>query len=116
MDGKEGGIVPKPWGGYLLLESSPTHWLKKIFIKDGEETSLQSHRLRSEAWIVLQGKIAAEKGENLLILREGKVDVVPAVSRDRSKREAPDTGVGRFRRFGSRTGGTQRRGRYSLRG
>jgi len=65
-------FVKKPWGGYLILEKSPWYWIKKLFIKEGEQLSLQSHRNRDEIWIVLQGKIQAQKEEAFFILEEGE--------------------------------------------
>lgn len=65
-------LIKKPWGGYSILEKAPTYWIKKLLIKKGEQFSLQSHKNRSESWIVLQGKIQVLKNQEKHILGEGE--------------------------------------------
>jgi len=73
MQLKNHNLVKKPWGEYQVLEKTPGYWLKKIFIKKGEQSSLQSHKNRDEVWVVLQGKVKAQKGDASFILNEGEV-------------------------------------------
>lgn len=63
--------VKKPWGGYEIIEKGKEHWLKKLFVRKGEMLSLQSHNERSETWVVLTGKIRAQKGNTWRTLNEG---------------------------------------------
>jgi len=70
---KNSKLVKKPWGGYLVLEKHPTYWLKKLFIDKGESLSLQSHKGRYEIWIVLEGKVSVQKGNEQFILKKGGV-------------------------------------------
>jgi mannose-6-phosphate isomerase-like protein (cupin superfamily) len=65
-------FVKRPWGGYIILEKRPGYWIKKLFINKGEQLSLQSHKNRGEVWIVLQGKIRAQKGRDFFILQKGE--------------------------------------------
>lgn len=71
-DNNDGGVVMKPWGEYIVLEQTENYWLKKIFVKKGARLSLQSHRGRSEVWVVLSGEIEAVKGDSHRILRAGE--------------------------------------------
>jgi len=64
-------FVTKPWGGYLCLEKSSTYWLKKLFVKKGEQLSLQSHKGRFELWVVLKGKASVQKGTSSSLLQKG---------------------------------------------
>lgn len=64
--------VKRPWGEYQVLEKTSEYWLKKLFINKGEQSSLQSHKNRDEIWIVLHGRIKAQKGEVSFILNEGE--------------------------------------------
>lgn len=66
-------FIPKPWGKEFLFldQSSSNYWIKKLFVKKGKQFSLQSHQKRSEIWIVLSGKIKAQKGKKLLTLKKG---------------------------------------------
>ncbi|MFH1162172.1 MAG: phosphomannose isomerase type II C-terminal cupin domain [Candidatus Jorgensenbacteria bacterium] len=68
---KRDKTILKPWGGYEILEKKPCHWIKKLFVRKGEELSLQSHKNRREIWIVLSGKIEAVKGSSRLEMKEG---------------------------------------------
>jgi len=63
--------VKKPWGGYEVLEKSPRFWIKKLYVNKGTRLSLQSHKYRSETWLVLSGKILARKGRAEKILCAG---------------------------------------------
>jgi len=63
--------ILKPWGGYKILEKKPCHWIKKLFVRKGEELSLQSHKNRREIWIVLSGEIKVIKGNSCLEMKEG---------------------------------------------
>lgn len=72
MSSKGHAFVKKPWGGYLILKKSPRYWLKKLFVKKGEQLSLQSHRNRYEMWILLQGTVRIQKGSVFSILQEGE--------------------------------------------
>jgi mannose-6-phosphate isomerase-like protein (cupin superfamily) len=65
-------IVKRPWGGYLILEKHPAYWIKKLFINKGEELSLQSHKGRYEIWVVLDGKVSAQKGNSKSVLNKGE--------------------------------------------
>ncbi len=73
MQSKNHTIVKRPWGEYHVLEKDATYWLKKLFIRKGEQSSLQSHKNRDEIWIVLKGKIKAQKGDASFILNEGEI-------------------------------------------
>ncbi|OGC82215.1 MAG: hypothetical protein A2V81_00550 [Candidatus Abawacabacteria bacterium RBG_16_42_10] len=64
-------VVLKPWGKYIILEKKPGYWIKKLFVRQGARTSLQSHKGRSEIWVVLSGRVEVVKGNSRLLLREG---------------------------------------------
>ena len=64
-------FVKKPWGGYLIIEKFPTYWVKKLTMKKGEQLSLQSHKNRSEIFIVVKGKVRVQKGKGFYDLKEG---------------------------------------------
>lgn len=63
--------VIKPWGKYVILEKNTKYWIKKLFINRGESLSLQSHRNRSENWLVLTGHIEVIKDKQKYTLNEG---------------------------------------------
>jgi mannose-6-phosphate isomerase-like protein (cupin superfamily) len=55
--------ILKPWGKYVILEKTSDYWVKKLFIRQGESLSLQSHQQRREFWVVLSGAVQAIKGK-----------------------------------------------------
>ena len=48
-------IVSKPWGSYEVLHTGDNFAIKKIIVKPGGILSLQSHKFRSEHWVVVKG-------------------------------------------------------------
>jgi mannose-6-phosphate isomerase len=50
----------RPWGVYYVLEDRPDYKVKKIIVTSGHRLSLQSHRHRSEHWVVVSGKAQVE--------------------------------------------------------
>ncbi|MBI3714943.1 MAG: mannose-1-phosphate guanylyltransferase/mannose-6-phosphate isomerase [Betaproteobacteria bacterium] len=47
--------VRRPWGSYTVLEEGPGFKIKRIEVNPGGRLSLQSHRHRSEHWVVVAG-------------------------------------------------------------
>ena len=60
----EYSIVHRPWGTYELLLQQKNCKIKKIIVDPNSQLSYQSHKYRSEHWIVLKGVAT--------ILKEGK--------------------------------------------
>lgn len=48
-------VGQRPWGVYYVLEDQPNFKVKKIIVKPGHRLSLQSHKHRSEHWVVVSG-------------------------------------------------------------
>lgn len=46
----------RPWGSYTILSQGEGYKVKKIRVLPGESLSLQSHKHRSEHWIVISGE------------------------------------------------------------
>lgn len=47
--------VHRPWGTYTVLEDEPRFKVKKIVVKPQGKLSLQTHKNRSEHWVVVKG-------------------------------------------------------------
>lgn len=45
----------RPWGWYETVSESGGHKIKRIQVLAGQKISLQTHRLRSEHWVVVRG-------------------------------------------------------------
>ena len=56
-------IIQKPWGTYQILKRGKNHLVKNILVKPGGVLSLQSHKYRSEHWVVVKGtaRVTIEK-------------------------------------------------------
>ena len=50
----------RPWGVYFVLEDSPSYKVKKIVVNSGSRLSLQSHKHRSEHWVIVSGTATVE--------------------------------------------------------
>lgn len=75
--------VQRPWGKYEVLIDEKNHKVKKITVLPGSTLSLQSHKHRSEHWVVVKGTAQVVNGENLLVLHENQSTYIPAQSKHR---------------------------------
>ena len=62
-------IVQKPWGSYQILEKGKNYLVKNILVKPEGKLSLQSHKHRSEHWIVVQGIATVTVREKIQTLK-----------------------------------------------
>lgn len=46
----------RPWGHWKIISQSPGFKIKLLIVEPGKSLSLQSHKHRSEHWIVVKGK------------------------------------------------------------
>lgn len=75
-------VVYRPWGKYeVLVDDANNHKVKKITVFPGASLSLQSHRHRSEHWVVVKGIAKVINGENLLTLHENESTYIQAGTR-----------------------------------
>lgn len=75
---REFPTVYRPWGAYTVLQEGEGFKVKRIEMKPGASLSLQSHKHRSEHWIVVYGKAVVINGEHEMILSEGQSTYIPA--------------------------------------
>ncbi len=62
-------ITYKPWGRFCDLAGSKGKWhLKILVIKKNQRLSLQRHAKRSELWIVAEGRVQVQKGDEICTL------------------------------------------------
>ena len=73
-------IFPKdhrPWGWFESLVLEDRFQVKRICVKPGAALSLQSHKHRSEHWIVVEGTAKVTIDEEVKLLLEGQSVYVP---------------------------------------
>ena len=64
--------IRKPWGGYLTIRAEPGFQVKRIWVNKGQSLSLQSHKHRSEHWIIVAGTAEIILGSKQLKLKAGE--------------------------------------------
>jgi mannose-6-phosphate isomerase-like protein (cupin superfamily) len=62
----------RPWGYYKIIDNGEGYQVKRLFIKPEGKLSLQSHKFRSELWIIVSGNPSITKGEMKFISEPGK--------------------------------------------
>ena len=79
-------IFPKdhrPWGWFESLALGDCFQVKRICVKPGAALSLQSHKHRSEHWIVVAGTARVTIDDEVNLVREGQSVYVPLGSKHR---------------------------------
>ncbi len=67
----------RPWGWYETLCLDTRFQVKRIMVKPGGVLSLQSHRHRSEHWIVVAGTAEVTIGEDMKLVTENQGVYIP---------------------------------------
>lgn len=87
-------LLPKdhrPWGWFDSLAIGQGFQVKRIYVQPGAALSLQSHRKRSEHWIVVQGIAKVTIDDEVKLIDQGQSVYVPlgAVHRLENPTELP---------------------------
>lgn len=82
--------VHRPWGTYTVLEEGPGFKIKRIEVKPGARLSLQSHKQRSEHWIVVRGTARVTNGEREFDVQTNESTFIPAGNRHRLENATRD--------------------------
>ena len=76
--------VNRPWGSYTVLEDDPDGFkIKRIEVTPGGRLSLQSHKQRSEHWVVVSGTATVTNGEEVIIVHKNQSTYIPIGSKHR---------------------------------
>lgn len=67
----------RPWGWFESLIIDNGFQVKRIHVKPGASLSLQSHKFRSEHWIVVKGAVTVTVDDRVTNLTEGQSIFVP---------------------------------------
>ena len=67
----------RPWGSFEILSEGVNFKVKKIIVKSGATLSLQSHKHRSEHWVVVDGSAVVTIDESKKVLVAGQSTYVP---------------------------------------
>ena len=61
-------IVNKPWGSYQIIDQGENFVVKNIVVKPYCKLSLQSHKHRSEHWVIVEGRAEVTINDNITTL------------------------------------------------
>jgi mannose-6-phosphate isomerase-like protein (cupin superfamily) len=75
--------TPKDWGNYTVISESARCKIKRLEVTPGHRLSLQSHRHRSEHWVVISGVAKVTVGDQVLTLTPNQSTFVPALAQHR---------------------------------
>ena len=80
MDSLQPFTIDKPWGGFREFSENEKGTVKILFVKKGEEFSLQKHEKRDEFWRVLSGNPIVTVGEEKITAKKGdEFEIQPGV-------------------------------------
>jgi len=75
--------VFRPWGYYEILDRGKEYQVKKLSVLPGEALSLQTHKHRTEHWVVVNGVATVTKDDAKMILRKNESTYIPAGAQHR---------------------------------
>ena len=67
----------RPWGSFEILSEGSGFKVKRISVKPGAALSLQSHKHRSEHWVVVEGSAVITIDESVKAIGTGQSTFVP---------------------------------------
>ena len=70
-------ITTRPWGEYQSLYLGSNFQVKRITVNPQSKLSLQFHEFRSEHWVVTDGTIVAQIGEDFHQLNKNQSIYIP---------------------------------------
>ena len=75
--------INKPWGSYQIIEKGADYVVKKLLIKEDQETSLQSHNYRSEHWVVVEGSAEVTIDKKAIVVETNESVFIPSKTKHR---------------------------------
>lgn len=83
--------VYRPWGSFTTLEEQEHYKIKRIIVNPNCRLSLQSHRKRSEHWLIVKGEAIVTIDTEEKLMQEGETVFIPVNSRHRIKNPGKDS-------------------------
>lgn len=73
----------RPWGSFEILHEEDQLKVKRIIVKAGKRLSLQSHKHRSENWVIIQGQAVVTRDDEEISLTANQWIYIPAGAKHR---------------------------------
>jgi mannose-1-phosphate guanylyltransferase/mannose-6-phosphate isomerase len=83
--------VNRPWGSYTVLEEDRDGFkIKRIEVAPGARLSLQSHRKRSEHWVVVSGTATVTNGDEVVTVQKNQSTYIPIGTKHRLENQGSE--------------------------
>ncbi|MDO8626813.1 MAG: phosphomannose isomerase type II C-terminal cupin domain [Candidatus Magasanikbacteria bacterium] len=76
-------IEERPWGWFKILLETPQYKVKEILVKPNSRLSYQSHKRRSEHWLIVQGTATVVLNDVAWVKKAGDSIEVPVGAKHR---------------------------------
>ena len=76
-------IVNKPWGSYRIIDQGENFLVKNLVVKPYGKLSLQSHKHRSEHWVIVEGRAEVTINDNITTLESNQSTYIPSETKHR---------------------------------
>ena len=73
----------RPWGRYDIVDAGDGYQVKRITVESGKRCSYQSHKKRSEHWVLVSGIAAVTLNDARMQKSKGDILTVPVGSKHR---------------------------------
>lgn len=73
----------RPWGSFEILHEEDQLKVKRIIVKPEKRLSLQSHKHRSENWVIIQGNALVTVNEEKIPRSVNQAVYIPAGAKHR---------------------------------
>jgi mannose-1-phosphate guanylyltransferase/mannose-6-phosphate isomerase len=82
--------IKRPWGNFTILQSEPSFKIKRIEVNPLKSLSLQSHKYRSEHWVVIEGEAEVTNKEKLFRIKTNESTFIPQGAKHRLHNPLPN--------------------------
>ena len=83
--------VNRPWGSYTVLEEDQDGFkIKRIEVAPGARLSLQSHKRRSEHWVVVSGTATVTNGDSIITVHKNQSTYIPIGTKHRLENQGSE--------------------------
>ncbi len=83
--------IQRPWGSFTTIETGPSFKIKRIEVNPLKSLSLQSHKYRSEHWVVIEGEAEVINAEKIFRIKKNQSTFISRGSKHRLKNPLPNT-------------------------
>jgi len=75
----------RPWGGFRQYALNENCTVKILWVEPGQQLSLQTHKLRSELWVIVEGEMAVELDGVSKTFRQDEQVFIPCGTKHRAR-------------------------------